>query len=124
MIFSRKGFQNLDAWSLAADLDGIFWDSSVLFPATPFSEARRIHGEALQFLSDGKTDLAAQYWERALEIFPTASTLHRRLADVYRSLGRKKDAARAYSRYLSEHPGAYDLGTVKGELRSLIESSP
>lgn len=124
IIFSRKGFESLDAWSLAADLDVIFWDSSAYSSATPFGEARRIHGEALQFLADGRTDLAAQYWERALELFPPASSLYRLLADAYRTLGRNKDAARAYSRYLSEQPRAYDLTTVKGEIRSLIEASP
>ena len=124
IVFSRKGFEPADAWALAGDLDGIFLESPPLPPSTSFSEARRIHGEAHQFLKDGRTELAAQYWERALELFPTASALYFHLADAYRSLGRKHDAARAYSRYLSEHPRAYDLGSVKAGLQSLVNPAP
>ncbi len=122
--FARKGYRSRDAWALATELDGIFWESSGESSPTPFLEARRIHREALEYLESGNAEMAALHWERSLELFSGAYTLHAHLGDAYRELGRRRDAAREYARYLASQPGAYDLATIRTRIKSLAESSP
>lgn len=124
VYFSRKGYRSRDALDLATELDGIFWERTEETSPTPFMEARRIHREALEYLDSGNAEMAALYWERSLELFPGAYTLHAHLADAYRELGRSRDAAREYARYLASQPGAYDLATIRTRIRSLADISP
>jgi hypothetical protein len=124
IVFSRKGFRSGDARPLANDLDSLFREDPGAETSTPFQEARRIHGEALEYFDSGRAGLAAVYWERALELFPDASSLHACLADAYGALGRSRDSAREYARYLSAHPLAYDRGSIRSRIRALFDSSP
>lgn len=124
IVFSRKGFRSGDAPSLAIDLDSLFRETSGADVSTPFKEARRIHGEALEYYDSGRTGLAAAYWERALEIFPDAFSLHAFLADAYGVLGRSRDSAREYARYLSSQPLAYDRVAIRSRIRASLDSSP
>ncbi len=121
IIFSRKGFQSREASPLAAQLDRLFWMRPAADSRSPFQEARRIHDEALQFLSEGKVGMAALYLERILELHPDFYTLHCRVADAYLALGRRKEAARGYARYLAAESQPYDLVQVREKIRSLAE---
>jgi tetratricopeptide (TPR) repeat protein len=124
IVFTRKGFRSGEARPLANDLDSLFRENTGGDTRTPFKEARRIHGEALEYYDSGRAGLAAVYWERALEIFPDASSLHACLADAYGLLGRPRDSAREYARYLSARPLAYDRVSIRSRIRAILDSSP
>jgi hypothetical protein len=63
--------------------------------------------------------LAAVYLERVLELQPNLYTVNCRVADIYRDLRMRKEAARYYSRYLGADMYAYDLDEVRESVRSL-----
>ncbi len=119
IVLSRKGYRSEDALELAAALDGVLFGSSSNPAVTPFRRARRIAAEGMEFFAQGDYEMAALYWERSLEIFPAAGSVHLPLGEAYRLLGRKRDAARHYGLYLSSGTGGYDLALVKEKLREL-----
>jgi len=89
-----------------------------------FAQARDIYADAMHWLEEGKCRMALFYLERVLELQPNLYTINCQMADIYRDLKMRREAARHYSRYLGADYYAYDFDQVKENLRTLAELSP
>jgi hypothetical protein len=118
---SRKGYQPERSWYFAGEIDSFFQKESMNAAGTSFIESRRIHDEARQYLSEGRTEMALMFLERILELSPALSTTHSLIGDAYSELGRRREAARHYGLYVAANPEAYDQAQVKEKLRALAE---
>lgn len=83
-----------------------------------FAEARGIYDDAVGWIEKDSPEMAVIYLERVLEIQPHLYTINRVLADIYYDLGRPKQAARHYGRYLAAGY-AYDTEEIRENLRHL-----
>jgi len=83
-----------------------------------FAEARGIYDDAAGWIEKDSPEMAAIYLERVLELQPQLYTINRVLADIYYDLGRPKQAARHYGRYLAAGD-AYDTEEIMENLREL-----
>jgi tetratricopeptide (TPR) repeat protein len=120
IVYSRKGFEPEENRDLIAELEGLFRQGGGEEGRTSFQEARRIYGEALQYLDEGETEMALMFLRRVLDLAPGLSSVHCLIGDACRDLGRKREAARHYGRCLAADPRAYDLPEVREKLRSLV----
>lgn len=121
IALSRKGYQPERSWYFSGELDRFFRRRAARVEESTFAESRRIHGEALQYLSEGRPEMALMFLKRILELSPSLFTTHSFVADAYRDLGRRQEAARHYGLYVAANPGAYDMPDVKEKLRVLAE---
>jgi tetratricopeptide (TPR) repeat protein len=122
IAMSRKGYQPERSWYFSGDLDRFFLRETARVEETAFTESRRIHEEALQYLEEGQPEMALMFLLRILELSPDLSTTHIHIAEAYRKLGRRQEAARHYGFYVATNPGAYDIPQVQAELRALVET--
>jgi len=120
IMLSRKGFQPERSWYFAGEIDSFFQKKSMDAAGSSFTESRRIHDEARQYLSEGRTEMALMFLERILELSPGLSTTHSLIGDAYGALGQQRKAARHYGLYVAANPEAYDLARVKEKLRALV----
>jgi len=123
IALSRKGYQPERSWYFSGELERFFQQSTARMEETPFTESRRIHAEALQYLSEGNPEMAVMFLKRILELSPGLFTAHSALADAYGNLGRRQEAARHYGLYVAANPGAYDMPEVKENLKVLAEAN-
>ncbi len=123
IVFSHKGYQVERSWSLATAIDRILEKTGKERTGTPFEEARRIHGEAIQYLDEGKFEMALSFLERILELVPEMTTTHYLIAEACWNAGKRQEAVRHYARYLSSNPQAYDRNRVKEKLREVIRTN-
>jgi tetratricopeptide (TPR) repeat protein len=124
VLFSQKGYEPERSWYLASDLDRIFADKKEHVTDTSLLEARRLYTEVLQHLEVGRTEAALSLLESILELKPELTTVHRLIADSQLDLGKQREAARHYGKYISANPHAYDLPQVRDILRSLSGEQP
>ena len=120
VIFTRRGYRQSEGESLSAVLSNLFVGALGNSPETPFTGAGRIHREAVEYLADGNPSMAALYWERILEIYPAAQTIHCSLGDAYGDLGRSRDAAREYARCISSQIVPDEISDISLKIRSLL----
>jgi hypothetical protein len=123
IVFSHKGYQVEKSWYLATAIDRILGKNENNRTGTPFEEARRIHGEAIQYLDEGKFEMALVFLERILELVPELTTTHYLIADACWNAGRRQEAVRHYARYISCNPQAYDQGRIKEKLQEAIRKN-
>jgi hypothetical protein len=123
IALSRKGYQPERSWYFSGELERFFQRRTARTAETSFTESRRIHGEALQYLGEGNPEMALMFLKRILELSPGLFTAHRLIADACRDLGRRQEAARHYGLYVAANPGAYDMPEVKAKLKVLAEAS-
>jgi len=124
IVYSRKGFQPEETRDLIAELEKLIRQEGSEEERTAFQEARRIYGEALQYLDEGEAEMALMFLRRVLDLAPGLSSVHCLIGDACRSLGRGREAARHYGRCLAADPRAYDLPEVREKLRSLVKTLP
>lgn len=124
IVFSRKGYSDGEAPSLASTLESILLEPPPPPRRRPFQESRRISDEAREFMSEGNARMAALFWERAFELYPEAFTLRSRIADTLLLLGREHEAAREYAHYLSSGRGAYDHAEIRARIRTFLDGPP
>jgi plasmid stability protein len=122
IIFTVSSTRPVDLAAFTARLDHVL--AMERHGRTRFAEARRLYRDALAWQGQGRPGLAAVYLERVLELQPNLYTVNCRVADIYRDLRMRKEAARYYSRYLGADIYAYDLDEVKESVRSLTRGSP
>jgi hypothetical protein len=122
IIFTVSSTRPVDLAAFTARLDHVL--AMERHGRTRFAEARRLYRDALAWQGQGRLGLAAVYLERVLELQPNLYTVNCRVADIYRDLRMRKEAARYYSRYLGADIYAYDLDEVKESVRSLTRGSP
>lgn len=122
VVFSHKGYQAETAWRLATEVDRILEKGEEKNAGTLFEEAHRIHGEAMQYIDEGKSEMALAFLERILELVPEMTTTHYLIAEAHWNAGRRQEAVRHYSRYLSSNPQAYDRDQIKERLRAVIRT--
>jgi tetratricopeptide (TPR) repeat protein len=123
IVLSRKGYQPERSWYFSGELERFFVRRTARMEETPFTESGRIHGEALQYLSEGRPEMALMFLKRILELSPGLFTAHSLIAEAYGDLGRRQEAARHYGLYVAANPGAYDMPQVKEKLRVLAEAN-
>lgn len=123
IALSRKGYQPERSWYFSGELELFFRQRTAQTKETPFTESKRIHGEALQYLREGRPEMAVMFLKRVLELTPGLFTTHGVMADAYKSLGRRREAARHYGLYVAANPGAYDMPEVMEKLKILAEAS-
>lgn len=119
IVYARKGFEPDETRDLIAELEGLLRQGGGEGGQTSFQEARRIYGEALQYLDEGETEMALMFLRRVLDLAPGLSSVHCLAGDACRDLGREREAARHYGRCLAADPRAYDLPEIREKLRSL-----
>jgi len=117
IIFTVSSTRPVDLAAFTARLDQVL--AMERHGRTRFAEARRLYRDALIWQSQGRHGLAAVYLERVLELQPNLYTVNCQVADIYRDLRMRKEAARYYSRYLGADMYAYDLDEVRESVRSL-----
>lgn len=81
-----------------------------------FAALRRIRAEGLEFLAQGQYGMAALFLERALELNPGFFTLQPLLAEAYAGVGKRREAAMAYTRYLAAEPKACDREKIEEQI--------
>jgi hypothetical protein len=123
IVFSHKGYQVERSWRLAIEVDRVLERGKEDRTGSPFQEVRRIHGEAMQYIDEDKSEMALSFLERILELVPEMTTTHYLIAEAYWTAGKRKDAVRHYARYVSANPQAYDLERVKERLREISRTS-
>jgi hypothetical protein len=122
IIFTVSSTRPVDLAAFTARLDHVL--AMERHGRTRFAEARRLYRDALIWKDQGRHGLAAVYLERVLELQPNLYTVNCLVADIYRDLRMRKEAARYYSRYIGADMYAYDLEEVKESVRSLTRESP
>ena len=124
VALARSGFSPKTAGEISGELDRLVGGAEQnTKKIDAYGEFRRIRGEALAFLSDGKPAMASMFLERALEINPEYYTLQSLLADAYLSEGRRREAVMAYTRYLAADPLACDREKIEQRIK-LLASNP
>jgi hypothetical protein len=117
IIFTVSSSRPVDLAAFTARLDHVL--AMERTGRSDFGEARDIYVEAMAWLEEGKRRLALFYLERVLELQPNLYTVNCQMADIYRDLKMRREAARHYSRYIGADYYAYDLDRVRENLRSL-----
>jgi len=118
IVFSMVGFEPPDAAPIGKLLEGIF--SRATEGTTPFRDARRIHAAAQDWLREGRKEMALLYLERVLELYPELHSVNYVMADIYSQMGKRREAARCYSRSLAA--GVCDLRELRSRLKTLLAS--
>jgi hypothetical protein len=117
IIFTVSSSRPVDLTSFTNRLDHVLAMERTL--RSDFAEARDIYVDAMHWLEEGKRRMALFYLERVLELQPNLYTINCQMADIYRDLQMRREAARHYSRYIGADFYAYDFDQVKENLRSL-----
>ena len=83
-------------------------------------DVRWFRGEARRLRAQGNdSELAVEDFNAALALDKAPAQAHRSLGFIYRTQGRKQDAAAALTRYLEAMPAATDAGMVQSYLSEL-----
>jgi hypothetical protein len=117
IIFTVAVTRPVDLAAFTARLDHVLGMNEIR--GSDFTEARHVYIDAMSWLAKGRHRMALFYLERVLELQPNLYTVNCQMADIYRELNMRKEAARHYARYLGAGRPAYDLDQVKSSLRSL-----
>lgn len=120
IVFSMMGFEPSDILPVAQLLEGIF--SRTATGTTSFRDARQIHTAAMDWLREGRKDMALLYFQRVLELYPEFNSVNYVMAEIYTQMGMRREAARCYSRSLAA--GVCDVSDVRQRLKYLLESAP
>jgi len=123
VALARAGFSAKTAGEFIGELDLLVARSPARSSDdAAFAEFRRIRQEALAFLDAGKAGMAVLFLERAIELNPEFFTLQSLLADAYLGVGKRREAIRAYTRYLIADPLACDRGKIERRIKVLAVS--
>jgi hypothetical protein len=122
IIFTVSSSRPVDLAVFTARLDHVLAMEQT--GRSDFAEARKIYVEAMDWLEEGKRRMALFYLKRVLELQPNLYTINCQMADIYRDLRMRREAARHYSRYIGADYYAYDLERVRENLRSLTGGDP
>lgn len=75
--------------------------------------------EGIQAYKERRYQDAADAYQRACEMAPSAVGPYRELGKAYEALGKKEEAAQAYQEYLTRAPEAEDAEQIKARLKVL-----
>ena len=118
IVFTVSSSRPMDLASFTARLDHVL--AMERRRETAFAEARKLYLDAMDWLDQERRGMALVYLERVLEIQPNLYTVNCQVADIYRDLKMRTEAARYYARYLRADKYAYDLPEVRASVRSLF----
>jgi tetratricopeptide (TPR) repeat protein len=121
IVYSLKGYQPEKFQDLAALMARFTMEREIGGSRKAFREARRIYTEALQYLQEGRPEMAVMFLERIIETNPGLTTTHGLIGQAYETLGRHQEAAQHYMHYITAHLRAYDIDDVKERLRVQLD---